>query len=148
MYIIQYHFIHLSSLFLFLLLRIRTQANEQMSERESNRVKEAALASINVTKQQDLAALEDDEKKIDKELAELAGQLDFLVKQTEQFEAEQKKSADMKVETEEIERNVAEVVSNKEDKTKEAEASNADLQSALASFEEATTAAGQGTTQT
>ena len=47
-------------------------------------------------------------------------QLDFLVKQTEQFEAEQKKSADMKVETEEIERNVAEV--------------------ALVSFEEATTA--------
>ena len=116
------------------------QANEQMSERESNRVKEAALASINVTKQQELAALEDDEKKIDKELAKLEGQLDFLVKQTEQFEAEQKKSADMKVETEEIERNVAEVVSNKEDKTKEAEASNADLQSALSSFEEATTA--------
>ena len=42
-----------------------------MSERESNRVKEAALTSTNVTKQQELAALEDDENKIDKELAAL-----------------------------------------------------------------------------
>lgn len=64
-------------------------------------------------------------------------ELDFMIKQAAEFEAEQKKSGDMKVEAEEVQRDMAEPTSSKEDKMKEAEASGEVLQSALAAFGEA-----------
>jgi len=111
-----------------------------MSEHSSNKSKEQALTSINEGKKQELELLEADEKKLDKELEDLTSQLDFLVKQAAEFEAEQKKSIAMKVETEEVQSGIIETTSSKEAKTKEAEASNADLQLALESFEQANTA--------
>ena len=110
-----------------------------MEERASNMSKEAQFTSVNEGKKQELALLTDEEKKLDKELAELSGQLDFLVKQAAEFEAEQKKSVDMKVEMEDVQSDVAEVVSTKEGKSKEGVTTNADLQSAVSIFEEAST---------
>ena len=110
-----------------------------MEERASNMSKEAQFTSVNEGKKQELALLTDEEKKLDKELAELSGQLDFLVKQAAEFEAEQKKSVDMEVEMENVQSDVAEVVSTKEGKSKEGLTSNADLQSAVSTFEEAST---------
>ena len=111
-----------------------------MSEHSSNKSKEQVLTSINEGKKQELELLETDEKKLDKELEDLTSQLDFLVKQAAEFEAEQKKSVAMKVETEEVQSVIVETTSSKDAKTKEAEASNADLQLALESFEQANTA--------
>ena len=116
------------------------QAKEQMAERSSNVTKEATMTSLNVAKEKELALLEAEEKKLDEELAALSGQLDFLTKQSAEFEAEQKKSSDMKVEAEAVQGDIVELTSSKEGKTKEAEASNADLQSALAALEDATKA--------
>ena len=110
-----------------------------MEERASNMSKEAQFTSVNEGKRQELALLTDEEKKLDKELAELSDQLDFLVKQAAEFEAEQKKSVDMKVEMEDVQSDVAEVVSTKEGKSKEGVTTNADLQSAVSIFEEAST---------
>jgi hypothetical protein len=114
-----------------------TQAKEQMSERSSNVSRERALTSLNEARQHELALLEADEKKLDLELAALSGQLDFLAKQAAEFESEQNKSVDMKGQASEIQRDIDEITSIKEDKAKEAEASNADLQTALAALEEA-----------
>ncbi len=117
--------------------KTHAQATEQMSERSSHVSRESALASLNEARQHELALLEADEKKLDAELAALSGQLDFLVKQAAEFESEQKKSVDMKVEADEISRDIDYLSSIKESKVKEAEASNADLQSASAALEEA-----------
>ena len=108
-----------------------------MSERSSHVSRESALASLNEARQHELALLEADEKKLDAELAALSGELDFLVKQAAEFKSEQKKSVDMKVEADEIHRDIDDLVSIKESKAKEAEASNADLQSASTALEEA-----------
>ena len=108
-----------------------------MSERSRCVSRERALESLNETRQRELALLEADEKKLDGELAALFGQLDFLVKQAADFESEQMKSAEMKIEADEIQRDIDQIVSIKEGKAKEAEASSADLQSASAALEEA-----------
>lgn len=117
--------------------QIAEKAKEQMSERSSNLSKENALASLNTAKQQELDLLAADEKKLDMELAALSSQFEFLSKQVAEFETELKKSIDMKTESEEVQRDIAELTSSKQGKTKEADASNADLQSAITVFEEA-----------
>ncbi len=117
--------------------KTHTQAREQISERSRYVSRERALESLNEARQQELALLEADEKKLDGELAALSGQLDFLVKQAADFESEQKKSVDLKVEADKIQRDIDQTASIKEEKAKEAEASNADLQSASAALEEA-----------
>ena len=98
-----------------------------MSERSNHVSKESAMTSLNDAKRQKLAFLETSEKKLDMELAALSGQLDFLIKQAADFQAEQKRSGDMKVEFEEVQRDIAELTSSKDRKSKEAEASNAVL---------------------
>jgi len=95
------------------------------------------MASRNEVKGRELARIEAEEKKLDKELAALSSQLDFMVKQANEFESEQKKSVDMKVEIVVIEREVEDAAKIKDNKAKEADASNTDLQSALVSLEEA-----------
>eukprot|EP00579_Thalassiosira_antarctica_P009847 CAMPEP_0201914782 /NCGR_PEP_ID=MMETSP0903-20130614/4872_1 /ASSEMBLY_ACC=CAM_ASM_000552 /TAXON_ID=420261 /ORGANISM="Thalassiosira antarctica, Strain CCMP982" /LENGTH=627 /DNA_ID=CAMNT_0048450239 /DNA_START=92 /DNA_END=1975 /DNA_ORIENTATION=- len=120
--------------------KIAEKAKEQMSERSNHVSKESAMTSLNDAKRQELAFLETDEKKLDIELAALSGQLDFLIKQAADFEAEQKRSGGMKVEFEEVQRDIAEVISSKDRKSKEAETSNADLQSATTAFEDASKA--------
>lgn len=107
-----------------------------MAERRSNITKETELASLNESKQQQLAILEADEKKLDAELAALSGQLDFLIKQVTDFEAAQKKSNDMKIVIDEVRHDISELTLSKEVKLKDAEASNAVLENALMAFEE------------
>ena len=108
-----------------------------MSERSRYVSRERALESLNDVRQKELALLEADEKKMDEELAALSGQLDFLAKQADDFESEQKKSVAMKIEADEIQRDIDQITSIKEEKAKEAEASSADLQSASVALEEA-----------
>jgi len=113
------------------------QTHEHLSERSDNASNEIAMASLNEAKGRELALIEAEEKKLDEELAALSSQLDFMVKQAHEFESEQKKSVDMKAEIVVIEREVEDAAKIKEDKAKEADASNSDLQSALVSLEEA-----------
>mmetsp|Transcript_18946 Transcript_18946/g.39933 ORF Transcript_18946/g.39933 Transcript_18946/m.39933 type:complete len:594 (-) Transcript_18946:285-2066(-) len=120
--------------------KIAEKAKQQMSESSTNKSKESTMASLNDAKQRELALLQDEEKQLDRELAALSGQLDFLMKQATEFEAEQKRSIDMKVEMEKVQRDIADLTSSKEEKAKEAEASNADLRSAVAAFEDASKA--------
>jgi len=116
------------------------QAKAQMAERSIHVTKESTMTSLNDAKKQELALIEDEEKRLDRELAALAGQYDFLVKQAAEFEAEQKRSSDMKAESEEVQRDIAELKSSQEGKSKEAEVSNADLESATKAFEDASKA--------
>jgi hypothetical protein len=109
-----------------------------MTERRSNIAKETELASVNESKQQELAILEADEKRLDTELAALSGQLDFLIKQVADFEAAQKKSNEIKIVIDEVRHDIAELTLSKEVKSKDAEASNAVLENALMAFEEMT----------
>ncbi|KAL7526815.1 hypothetical protein ACHAXR_003425 [Thalassiosira sp. AJA248-18] len=120
--------------------KIAEKAKEQMSERSNNVSKESTMASLNDAKQQELTLLEAEEKKLDMELAALSGQLDFLAKQGAEFEAEQQKSTTFKIDAEEVQRDIGELTSSKEGKSKEADASNAELLSAIAAFEEASKA--------
>lgn len=131
---------------LFYLLTIdacqtRLQAKEQMAERRSNVSKETDLALVNESKQRELSVLEADEKKLEVQLATLSGQLDFLTKQVADFEAAQKKSNEIKAVADEVRHDIAELILIKEAKSKEAEASDAVLQSALIAFEEMSTLA-------
>jgi hypothetical protein len=96
-----------------------------------------AMASQNDAKGRELKVIEAEEEKLDEELAALSSLLDFMVKQANEFESEQKKSVDMKAEVVVIEREVEDTAMAKEAKAKEADASNTDLQSALDSLEEA-----------
>jgi hypothetical protein len=96
-----------------------------------------AMASQNEAKGRELKVIEAKEEKLDEELAALSSLLDFMVKQANEFESEQKKSVDMKAEVVVIEREVEDTAMAKEAKAKEADASNTDLQSALDSLEEA-----------
>jgi len=98
------------------------------------------MASLNDAKKQELALIEDEEKRIDRELAALAGQYDFLIKQAAEFESEQKRSSDIRVKSKEVQRDIAELKSSQERKSKEAEVSNADLESATKAFEDASKA--------
>lgn len=116
-----------------------------MTERRSNIAKETELASVNESKQQELAILEADEKRLDTELAALSGQLDFLIKQVADFEAAQSKSNDMKIVAEEVRREIDELSLSKETKSKDSEASAATLQSAMTAFEEMTRLADEAT---
>ena len=95
------------------------------------------MASQNEAKGRELKVIEAKEEKLDEELAALSSLLDFMVKQANEFESEQKKSVDMKAEVVVIEREVEDTAMAKEAKAKEADASNTDLQSALDSLEEA-----------
>lgn len=117
------------------------QAKVQMSEHKIHSSKEAQMTSLNDAKEKELALLKDEETKLDMELATLSGQLDFLAKQVAEFEAEQKRSRDMKVDSEEVQRDIAELKASKEGKTKDAEASTADLAAATKAFEDASKAA-------
>ena len=71
------------------------------------------------------------------ELAALSGQFDFLTKCAVEFEAEQKKSIDIKGETETVQTDIEELTSSKDGKSKETEVSNAELESAIAALDEA-----------
>lgn len=95
------------------------------------------MASQNEAKGRALALIEAEEKKLDEELAALSSQLDFMVQQANEFESEQKKSVAMKAEMAAIETEIEYAAKFNEDKAKEADASNTDLQSALLSLEEA-----------
>ncbi len=74
------------------------------------------MKSLNDTKQQELALLQTEKRKLDKELAALSYQLVFLTNQAVEFETEQKRSSDMNVELGEVKCEVFNLESTKEEK--------------------------------
>ncbi|KAL9181906.1 hypothetical protein ACHAXT_012249 [Thalassiosira profunda] len=125
--------------------KIAEKAKEQMAERSGHVSKEAALAAANDAKGQELALLQAEETKLDAALAALSGQLDFLTKQSAEFEADRTKSDEMKVETEGVAGETAALGASKEAKAKEADESNAALKLVVAAFDEGTKAVADAT---
>lgn len=95
------------------------------------------MASQNEAKGRELKIIEAEEDELDEELAALSSELDFMIKQANEFESGQKKSVDMKAEIVVIEREIEDAAMAKEAKAKEADGSNTDRQSALVNLEKA-----------
>lgn len=117
----------------------------QISERGNHVAKEAALASLDEAKRQELDLVVSEERQAERELAVLSDQLDFLIKQATDFEAEQARADKVDAEIKEVQEKINEVVVSKDTKLKEAEASKADLQSATVASENASKAMADAT---
>lgn len=94
------------------------QAQEQINLRSSNLSKESTLQSELDSKNQEMSRLSAEEKKLDAELTMLSGLLDSFIQQHVEGEGEIKRSAGIKVELDEVNKELEELKKVKESKAK------------------------------
>ncbi|KAL7454144.1 hypothetical protein ACHAWC_005780, partial [Mediolabrus comicus] len=116
---------------------IAEKAKEQMTLRSEHLSKEAELSARNDALQQELSLIQSEEKKLDEELAMLSGQLDFFTQNVAEYEAQQKRSDEIKKEMECVKSDIVELTSKKAMVDKAREESSAVLKEVDMAYNEA-----------
>eukprot|EP00956_Cyclotella_meneghiniana_P044145 scaffold303612_cov56-Cyclotella_meneghiniana.AAC.1 len=116
---------------------IAEKAQEQINLRSSNLSKESTLQSELDSKNQEMSRLSAEEKKLDAELAMLSGLLDSFIQQHVEGEGETKRSAGIKVELDEVNKELEELKKVKESKAKSDKDASTALDEAKKSHEAA-----------
>ncbi|KAL3764844.1 hypothetical protein ACHAWO_006028 [Cyclotella atomus] len=109
---------------------IADKAQEQITERSNNLSKESALQADLESKNQEVACLSAEEKKLDAELALLSGFLASFIQQHVEAEAEVKRGVVAKAELDEVKAEVVEIIKVKEAKFKVRDDAAKDLEEA------------------
>ena len=108
-----------------------------MTLRSEHLSKEAELTARNDALQQEVSLIQAEEKKLDEELATLSGQLDFFTQNVAEYEAQQKRSDEIKTKMEGVKSDVVELTSKTAITTKILEESSSALKEVDKSFDEA-----------
>jgi len=108
-----------------------------MTLRSEHLSKEAELSARNDALQQELSLIQSEEKKLDEELAMLSGQLDFFTQNVAEYEAQQKRSDEIKKEMECVKSDIVELTSKKAMVDKAREESSAVLKEVDMAYNEA-----------